>query len=109
MALAPPYICPGCDQPCPFPTQCLEALEPGKPESEVVVTCGCGTQHLLTRASGAVVRVPSGVTVDPTWHAKRDVRDREARLAEHAADVALAESRKAAGQCVHCGAAKAVA
>ena len=102
MAQAPPYICPGCDQPCPFPTQCFEALVPGTPESEVVVSCGCGTQHLLTRASGAVVRVPAGVTVDPTWHVKRDAKTREARAAEAAEHVAKVAALIKEGKCPHC-------
>jgi hypothetical protein len=49
-----------------------------------------------------VVRVPAGVTVDPTWHVKRDAKTREARAAEAAEHVAKVAALIKEGKCPHC-------
>lgn len=101
-SLHPPFICPGCKQACPFPTQPFETLKPGQDPSELEVTCGCGMKHRLTRASGAVSGTPAGVTLDLEWRTKLDARHRGLRDAELAEAKAKHEALVTAGCCPTC-------
>ena len=110
MPLRPVFVCPGCKEPCHFPTQLWDHRPPGEDPSERMSTCGCGMTHKLTMASGATSEVPAGATLDLGWRGKKDAAHRAAREAEHAEAVAEREasaSRKAAlaaeHKCVECG------
>jgi hypothetical protein len=98
----PPFICPGCGEACPFPTQVFESLAVDEDPSEKMVTCGCGMTHKLTRASGALSEVPSGVTVDKDWRAKRDAKHKAERAEEMKVNAEKAAAFRAQGKCPHC-------
>lgn len=78
------FYCPGCKEPCPFPSQVFDHLPPGADPSDRQTTCGCGMKHKLTMAKGAVSEIPEGVTLDVGWRTKKDAMDRAARIEEQA-------------------------
>lgn len=97
-----PFVCPGCKEQCPFPTQVFDGLKAGEDPSERMVTCGCGMTHKLTMATGAVSEMPEGVACDTGWRAKLDAKHRAARDAEMSERIAKAEAHVKAGRCPHC-------
>ena len=97
-----PFLCGGCGEPCPFPTQPFEGLRFEQDPNELMVTCGCGMTHKLTRASGQVSELPKGATCDKDWRAKKAAQERKDREKEFAGMAADRDALVKAGKCVSC-------